>query len=62
MSDQISTAFVQQYNTNVAHLLQQKGSKLRDSVMTSSATGKAAKAVERVGGPHRRSGQGADAH
>jgi hypothetical protein len=49
MSDQISTAFVQQYNTNVAHLLQQKGSKLRESVMTSSATGKAAKAVEQVG-------------
>ena len=49
MSDQISTAFVQQYNTNVAHLLQQKGSKLRDSVMTSSATGKAAKVVEQVG-------------
>ena len=49
MSDQISTAFVQQYNTNVAHLLQQKGSKLRDSVMASSATGKAAKAVEQVG-------------
>ncbi len=49
MSDQISTAFVQQYSTNVAHLLQQKGSKLRDSVMTSSATGKAAKAVEQVG-------------
>ena len=49
MSDQISTAFVQQYNTNVAHLLQQRGSKLRDSVMTSSATGKAAKAIEQVG-------------
>jgi hypothetical protein len=49
MSDQISTAFVQQYNTNVVHLLQQKGSKLRDSVMTSSATGKAAKVVEQVG-------------
>ena len=49
MSDQISTAFVQQYSTNVAHLLQQKGSKLRDSVMTSTATGKAAKAVEQVG-------------
>lgn len=49
MSDQISTAFVQQYNTNVAHLLQQKGSKLRDSVMTSTATGKAAKAIEQVG-------------
>jgi hypothetical protein len=49
MSDQISTAFVQQYATNVAHLLQQKGSKLRDAVMTSAATGKAAKVVEQVG-------------
>lgn len=49
MSDNISVAFVQQYANNVAHLLQQKGSKLRDSVMTSSATGKAAKAVEQVG-------------
>jgi hypothetical protein len=49
MSDQISTAFVQQYANNVAHLLQQKGSKLRDSVMTGTATGKAAKVVEQVG-------------
>ena len=49
MSDQVSTAFVQQYATNVAHLLQQKGSKLRDAVMTSTATGKAAKVVEQVG-------------
>ena len=49
MSDQINTAFVQQYATNVAHLLQQRGSKLRDSVMTSTATGKAAKVVEQVG-------------
>jgi len=49
MSDQISTAFVQQYSTNVAHLLQQKGSKLRDAVMTSTAVGKAAKVVEQVG-------------
>jgi hypothetical protein len=49
MSDQINTAFVQQYNTNVAHLLQQKGSKLRDAVMTGTATGKAAKVVEQVG-------------
>jgi hypothetical protein len=40
---------VQQYANNVAHLLQQKGSKLRDTVMTGSATGKAAKAVEQVG-------------
>ena len=49
MSDQINTAFVQQYATNVAHLLQQKGSKFRDAVMTSTATGKAAKVVEQVG-------------
>ena len=49
MSNQINTAFVQQYATNVAHLLQQRGSKLRDSVMTSTATGKAAKVVEQVG-------------
>lgn len=49
MSDQISTAFVQQYNTNVQHLLQQRGSKLRDAVMNGTATGKAAKAVEQVG-------------
>ena len=49
MSDQINTAFVQQYATNVAHLLQQKGSKLRDAVMTGTATGKAAKVVEQVG-------------
>ena len=49
MSDQISTAFVQQYANNVQHLLQQKGSKLRDTVMTSTATGKAAKVVEQVG-------------
>ncbi len=49
MSNQINAAFVQQYATNVAHLLQQRGSKLRDSVMTSTATGKAAKVVEQVG-------------
>jgi hypothetical protein len=49
MSDQINAAFVQQYATNVAHLLQQRGSKLRDAVMTSTATGKAAKVVEQVG-------------
>jgi hypothetical protein len=49
MSDQVNVAFVQQYANNVAHLLQQKGSKLRDSVMTGTATGKAAKVVEQVG-------------
>ena len=49
MSDQVNTAFVQQYSTNVAHLLQQRGSKLRDTVMNGTATGKAAKAVEQIG-------------
>ena len=49
MSDQVNTAFVQQYANNVQHLLQQRGSKLRDAVTTSTATGKAAKAVEQVG-------------
>jgi len=49
MSDQANVAFVQQYTTNVSHLLQQRGSKLRDAVTTSTATGKAAKAVEQVG-------------
>jgi hypothetical protein len=49
MSDQISTAFVQQYTTNVGLLLQQRGSKLRDCVSIGSYTGKAAKAVEQIG-------------
>ena len=49
MSDQISTAFVQQYSTNVGLLLQQRGSKLRDCVSIGSYTGKAAKAVEQIG-------------
>tara|TARA_Y100001949_G_scaffold58815_1_gene49651 strand:- start:828 stop:1694 length:867 start_codon:yes stop_codon:yes gene_type:complete len=49
MSNQVNAAFVQQYATNVAHLLQQKGSKLRDSVTNGTATGKAAKVVEQVG-------------
>lgn len=49
MSDQISTAFVQQYSTNVGLLLQQRGSKLRDTVTVGSYTGKAAKAVEQIG-------------
>jgi hypothetical protein len=49
MSDQISTAFVQQYTTNVGLLLQQRGSKLRDTVSVGSYSGKAAKAVEQIG-------------
>lgn len=49
MSFDVSTAFVQQYTTNVALLLQQRGSKLRDCCTVGSYTGKAAKAVEQVG-------------
>lgn len=49
MSFQVTTAFVQQYTTNVALLLQQRGSKLRGAVTTGSYTGKAAKAIEQIG-------------
>lgn len=49
MSFQVSTAFVQQYSTNVQMLLQQRGSRLRDCVTVGSYTGKAAKAVEQIG-------------
>jgi hypothetical protein len=49
MSFEVSTAFVQQYTTNVALLLQQRGSKLRDCCTVGSYTGKAAKAVEQIG-------------
>lgn len=40
MSNQITTAFVEQYKANVAHLTQQKGSKLRRAVRVESVTGK----------------------
>ena len=49
MSFNVTTHFVQQYTTNVQLLLQQKGSKLRDTVTVGSYTGIAAKAVEQVG-------------
>ena len=49
MSFEVTTAFVQQYATNVALLLQQRGSKLRDCCTVGSYTGKAAKAVEQIG-------------
>lgn len=49
MSFEVSTAFVQQYTTNVGLLLQQRGSKLRDAVTVGSYSGKAAKAVEQIG-------------
>lgn len=49
MSFDVTTAFVQQYSSNVAMLLQQRGSKLRDYVTVGSYQGKAAKAVEQIG-------------
>ncbi|MGB8274855.1 MAG: phage capsid protein [Alphaproteobacteria bacterium] len=39
MSTQITTAFVQQYASTVAMLVQQKGSRLRDAVRVESANG-----------------------
>lgn len=49
MSTSINNAFVQQYTTNVAMLLQQRGSKLADSVMVQPCVGKAATVVEQFG-------------
>ncbi|MCS5590728.1 MAG: phage capsid protein [Candidatus Thioglobus sp.] len=40
MSTQITTAFVEQYKSNVLHLAQQKGSRLRDTVKYTPVTGK----------------------
>lgn len=48
MSVQITTAFVEQYKSNVFHLAQQKGSRLRDSVRTETVTGKS-HFFERIG-------------
>ena len=48
MSTQITTAFVEQYKSNVFHLAQQKGSKLRDAVRTESIVGKS-HFFERIG-------------
>jgi hypothetical protein len=49
MSFEVTTAFVQQYTTNVQLLLQQRGSVLRELCSIGSYTGKAAKAVEQIG-------------
>lgn len=49
MSVQVNTAFVQQYSTNIMMLLQQKGSVLRNSVMSYSFVGKAASMAEQFG-------------
>ena len=49
MSDPITTAFVQQYTSNVAFLLQQMGSRFRGLVMEGAHVGKAAVVVEQFG-------------
>lgn len=42
MSSQITTAFVQQYSSNIYYLVQQKGSRMRNAVRTESQVGKTA--------------------
>jgi hypothetical protein len=49
MSVQVNAAFVQSYSTNVMMLLQQQGSRLRDSVMQQQLVGKAATVAEQFG-------------
>ena len=48
MSVQITTAFIEQYKSNVFHLAQQKGSRLRDAVRSEQVVGKA-HYFERIG-------------
>ena len=48
MSSQITTAFVEQYKNNVMDLVQQKGSRMRNAVMTDTVQGKK-KFYEQVG-------------
>lgn len=49
MSINIPTHYVQQYSTNVQLLLQQRGSKLRDTVMSGTHVGKQASPVDQFG-------------
>jgi hypothetical protein len=49
MSINIPNNYVQQYATNIQVLLQQKGSRLRDAVMSGSHIGKQASPVDQVG-------------
>lgn len=49
MSINVSTAFVQQYSTNVQMLLQQQGSRLRNTVNNFKFQGKAASMAEQFG-------------
>lgn len=49
MSVNVSTAFVQQYSTNIMMLLQQQGARIRSAVMNYSFQGKAATMAEQFG-------------
>jgi hypothetical protein len=49
MSSQVTTAFVEQYKSNVMSLVQQKGSRLRGAVMVDSAVNGKKKFTEQVG-------------
>jgi hypothetical protein len=49
MSVNLPTHYVQQYSTNIALLLQQRGSKLRNAVTMGSHVGKQASPVDQVG-------------
>jgi hypothetical protein len=49
MSANIPTHYVMQYSTNIQLLLQQKGSRLRDKVMSGSHVGKQASPVDQFG-------------
>jgi len=49
MSLNIPVHFVQQYSSNIALLLQQRGSKLRDTVTVGSHIGKAASPINQIG-------------
>ena len=62
MSFNVSTAFVQQYSTNIMMLLQQQGSRLRNAVQNYSFQGKAASMAEQFGSvsPVRNQGRHSD--
>lgn len=49
MSSQITTAFVNSYTDQTAHLLQQKGSKLYGKLKKKMVTGNSAKVLEQIG-------------
>lgn len=49
MSNQITAAYVRQYRTDVQHLLQTRGSMLRNYVTTDSYTGEGGRPVNQIG-------------